>query len=104
MTRKPHVQAAILIAMALAMSPKAALSQEVDASVVIADVSCRDLLLQTGAEQERTISFLHGYAAGAADVAEVNVDELVTATTRLLEACIEAPDEGALAMLQEVLS
>jgi hypothetical protein len=88
---------------ALALPSGTALAQDGAGPVVIEEVTCRDLLLQMGAEQERTISFLHGYAAGAAERAEVDPDALATATSRLMEACIEDPDSGALAMLRDVL-
>lgn len=95
---------AFLLATALVLPAAPAVAQEDgDAPVVIADISCRDLLLQVGQDQERTMSFLHGYAAGSAGVTEVDVEALITASGRFLEACIEAPDTSAIDMLRDVL-
>ncbi len=93
------VAAAVLVPGA----PPAAAQSDGAASFAIGDLTCRDLLLQGGTDQELTISFLHGYAAGTAGRTEIDPDALVTATTRFLEACIEAPDRAAIKMLQDVL-
>lgn len=98
------LSAALVGAFALQVpsTPVAAQDEAAD-RLVIGEVSCRDLLLQLGAEQERTISFLHGYAAGAAGRMEVDVEALALATSRFLEACIEDPDASALSILQDIL-
>ena len=105
MKLKPFVlSTALAVVWVFAMPATPASAQEDgDAVLVVGDIGCRDLLLQLGAEQDRTISFLHGYSAGSAGRSEVDTQALTLATSRLLEACIEDPDASALTILQDIL-
>jgi len=62
----------------------------------LGSLSCRDILLASGAARENLVLVLHAYLLGEAKQLEFNAIELAEGTDRFLHACIAKPDAQAL--------
>ena len=63
--------------------------------------SCRNLLLASGDEREGTILVLHAYLLGEAKQTRYDAEVLGAATDRMLDACIDHPEQPALDALRK---
>jgi hypothetical protein len=82
---------------------QSATAQTEEQSIVLSDVSCKDVMGQGGDERDRSISFLHGYVAGDAGTTEVNVEVLVDLTETFIDTCLDNPTAGALETLKQIV-
>lgn len=69
--------------------------------VEIETISCRDLLKMEGEEEEFTIVFLHGFMSGKTNDTTFNIDPLATATDRIMDHCIDNPEDSLLTVFEQ---
>ncbi|MBJ3776969.1 HdeA/HdeB family chaperone [Acuticoccus mangrovi] len=78
-------------------------AEAVETTVDLSALTCKDLMGQDGEMRPRTISFLHGYVAGADGVTEVDVEALVDATALFIDQCLDNPTANALETLKSIV-
>lgn len=64
-------------------------------------VTCRDLLLMDGEEEENTILFMHGYMSGKREETMIDVGQLVAVTDEVKQTCIEQPSEPVMQVFEQ---
>lgn len=93
----------IRLGAALAMSATLAQAQELpelDETIALAEVSCRELMGQGGDDRERSISFLHGFVLGAAQLSEFTIGQIIDVEIAFLDRCLNNPTASALATMR----
>ncbi len=91
-----------LLAMAvigLAALPQPALSQEGENKLDA--LTCRDVMIMSGADRDTTIAFVHGYLVHKLGHMQVDLEKLTTSTEQFLNACIAEPAAKAIAMMEK---
>lgn len=76
-----------------------ALSQE-PAEVEIEKVTCRDLMLMFD-DQESTLVFYHGFTSGKKGEMLYKEQELIDATSKILEYCVDNPAATVLSAFEK---
>ena len=69
---------------------------------LIEDFQCRDLLLQSGDDRDRSLAFLTGYMLGAISSNTIDGELLAISGEATLEACVDNADTSALEIMREV--
>lgn len=76
-----------------AMAFPASAQQDDDSGIIeMTEVTCRDLLLFDGDEEEKVLIFFHGYMSGLSKNTTVDVPTFGEASVSITETCIDAPD------------
>lgn len=69
----------------------------------IADYTCKQVMILNGDERDEVIAFMHGYLAGEAKKAEIDLTKLGHATDVFLDKCLDSPTDKALATLRAAI-
>lgn len=72
-----------------------------DSTVDIAALTCRDLLLMDGEDEESAILFVQGYINGKSAETLVDTDAVKASSDRSLEQCIDEPDSTVLSVFEQ---
>jgi len=81
-----------------------ALSQEKSTKWTLVDLNtldCKTYLKMTGEERETTVAFYHGFVSGMKKEMTVNVPLLSEISDKVLDQCIDKPNEVLLKVFQE---
>ena len=81
-----------------------ALAQEKSTKWTLVDLNtldCRTYLKMTGDERETTVAFYHGFVSGMKKEMTVNVPSLSEVSDKVLDQCIDKPNEVLLKVFQE---
>jgi len=84
--------------------PSSALSQEKSPKWNLVDLNtldCRTYLKMTGEEREATVAFYHGFVSGMKKEMTVNVPLLSEISDKVLDQCIDKPNEVLLKVFQQ---
>ncbi|NJK62872.1 MAG: hypothetical protein HC921_09495 [Synechococcaceae cyanobacterium SM2_3_1] len=65
------------------------------------ELNCRTLLKADGDERSNVIIFMHGYMSGQNEEKIINAPELAGITEKVIDACINNPDQLVLATFEE---
>ena len=57
--------------------------------------TCKDIMLESGANRDVVIAFLHGFLLGKSGSSKFNLDALHKQTDDLIERCLDNPGEKA---------
>ncbi|MGK7908909.1 MAG: HdeA/HdeB family chaperone [Synechococcus sp.] len=91
----------------LSTSPVALAQDEPESSsdggkmVDVTALTCRDLLLMDGDDEESATLFLQGYISGKNAEVTINTDAVRVATDRSIEQCIDEPDSTILSIFEQ---
>jgi hypothetical protein len=83
------------------------LAEEGEAPPMYADyqvdqVTCREMLMMGGASRDFTMAFMHGFMSGKKSELLFQVTPLTEATAKVMETCIDNPDDMLLAVFKKV--
>lgn len=99
LTRLPTIfVAALLLSPSLSAAQSSA--PEPDETFTLEEVSCKDLMGQSGDDRDRSISFLHGFVLGESDRLEISVEQIVEVETVFFDLCLDSPTAPALATMR----
>ena len=70
-------------------------------TVDLNEQDCRAFLKMTGRERDITVAFYHGVVAGMKKETIIDIPALAGATDRILDRCIDHPDDVLLKVFQE---
>jgi len=69
--------------------------------IKIDEMTCREMLKMAGDEQDFTVIFLHGFISGKKSELVFDSMALSEATDRVLDSCIDNPDDKLLAVFEK---
>jgi hypothetical protein len=104
MQRAVLAVAALLLAVGT-LSVQPALAQQKGAppkSPALDQLDCRTLLKLDGDERGYTLVYYHGFVSGRLNQMELPTEQLATATDRIIEHCIDKPNDKVLAVFEQV--
>ncbi len=67
----------------------------------IDEVTCREMLMMGGTSRDFTMAFMHGFMSGKKSELLFRVEPLTEATDKVLETCIDHPDETLLSAFEK---
>lgn len=67
----------------------------------LSTIDCRDLLQMEGEERESTLTFFHGVMNGKKNEMVLDGDALAAATDKIVNHCIDKPNDQLLRVFQE---
>ena len=70
-------------------------------TVDIPELTCRDLLLMDGDDEEATIVFIQGYISGKTSETVVDADAVRVSSDRSREQCVDEPDSTVLSVFEQ---
>jgi hypothetical protein len=65
------------------------------------ELDCRTLLRLGGDERAYTLLYLHGFVSGRTNLMLLPTDELAAATDRVIDHCIDAPNDKLLQVFEQ---
>ena len=69
-------------------------------AIEIEAMTCREFLKTDSEEGEKIMIFLHGYMSGVAGTKTVNGPELAVASDRIVDSCIDNPEDTLFGMFE----
>ena len=66
------------------------------------DLACKDVMIQSGADRDISIAFVHGYMLGKNKTTKFEVAKLADITDAFLDYCLDHPTENALSSFEKV--
>jgi len=63
-------------------------------------LSCKDVMILSGADRDTTIAFIHGYITGKSGANDVDLDKLTDATEAFLNNCLDNPTAKAIPTME----
>jgi len=92
---------ALFLSLVLASAARGESAAELDAdkahALPVATLDCRTLLQAGGEERDLLLALFHGYVAGKAGAAEMDTVKMSFTTDRVIDHCIDNPDDSVLA-------
>ena len=76
-------------------------AQDNDSTVELKTVACRSLMKLNDSDKESTISFFHGYISGRKKESTADVPVLGRVTDRVIDHCIDNPDDTLLSVFEK---
>lgn len=64
-------------------------------------ITCRDLLLMDGEEEENTILFMHGYMSGEREETMIDIGKLIAVTDQVKNTCIDEPSNELMQVFEQ---
>ncbi|MDR9405362.1 MAG: HdeA family protein [Halothece sp. Uz-M2-17] len=64
-------------------------------------ITCRELLLMDGEEEENTILFMHGYMSGKREETMIDIGQLVAVTDQVKNTCIDQPSQEVIQVFEQ---
>ena len=72
-----------------------------DGTVDVTALTCRDLLLMEGDDEESAILFVQGYISGKNSETVIDTDAVRVASDRSREQCVDEPDSTILSVFEQ---
>ena len=66
-------------------------------------VTCKEVMILSGADRDTTIAFFHGYLLGKHGGTKVDLDRLTDATEAFLNKCLDNPTAKAVATMEALV-
>ena len=73
-----------------------------DEPIVLAEVTCKEIMIQDGSDRDRSISFLQGFVMAGIGTTEMTVNDLIDAETAFYDLCLDSPQASALEIMGTV--
>ena len=83
---------------------QAVAQQDQSQTVDVEALTCKQVMILSGADRDTTISYIHGYVAGKHGHGKVDLDALTVATEAFVNDCLDAPTANAVATLEKLLN